>query len=490
MYGNKSIPGAVLDDPETWWQPTPDFTPAGPLDIGEVSLEHLRDLATHVFHWRTLTPDQPARLVDQEILLELLHRLSAPDWRAVRAARLALREGVTASEGRPESGWELNQLKDWAMNNGTGNYWTTNFMPDRPELDFYTVLDQERMVCVLSHILGEVPDGESEVIPILSLPTSEDFSIDPAALLERLRRYETYATPLEGDLFLALCRLDWEKLKPNSAPENGENSDETATRLLNELCACQLRIHSTDGELESPDGGYLTVGQVVAAWASDPPRNERDPYTVERGWNFNKFPGPALFPRRVTSRDARWNFPTMADCLGEGMMLLSYTPFADDAYYHQVAGPIAAAQMLGQNREDEGFHPQITIECFARGVLRPGVAEVKYLLNWEGKLINLPLRVKFWRGMATRGLASVIWDLADAVLVFAAGRTRMPHGLELLLELMEELLPAARSAVAQGIVSAEEVFALPGLRSVAARSGNGKALKAARALLQQVEATV
>ena len=147
--------------------------------------------------------------------------------------------------------------------------------------------------------------------------------------------------------------------------------------------------------------------------------------------------------------------------------------------------PGLAVNLLGAQR---GFHPAAAAdgttavrEAWARGLLRPGVADVA-LLDWARTPSNLAALARACGELAADGLLSVVWPLLDDLLTASLTAPRMLAGTVEVAETVQSLLPAVRDAVASGAAE-PTALELPGTRALAAREGSSRAVTTARAVV-------
>ncbi len=79
-------------------------------------------------------------------------------------------------------------------------------------------------------------------------------------------------------------------------------------------------------------------------------------------------------------------------------------------------------------------------------------------------------------------MLSVVWPLTADVVDACASGTRIPPGVAEAIEFLERMLPEVEAAIAAGL-AAPDVLALPGVRTIAARTGSSNAVVAARRLV-------
>ncbi|GEL93864.1 DUF7824 domain-containing protein [Cellulomonas composti] len=320
--------------------------------------------------------------------------------------------------------------------------------------------------------LGEVP-------ALLSTPTWVDLRIDPADLVGRLREYaEQDARVIEADLYLALTRCD----PALATPE-----------VLAALAALDVPV-----VLQSGAPASFTAGPVAAQYLTDP--IVEPPLQVSDGWRYWEpaplvLPGSlAAFPPRLGGDDGTdspdlatfptWGDSTMAaegasESAGAGLVLRQLARRAAPLT------PGLAVNLLGAQRR---FHavaaPDGTtavLEAWERGLLRPGVAEVR-LLDWTQHPTNLAALARACGELAAEGLLSVVWPLLDDLVRASLEGSRLAAGTAECVETMVTLVPEVLAAVTAGSAPSGTTD-VPGARALAARPGSSRAVTAARALV-------
>ncbi|MGW4480727.1 hypothetical protein [Rhodococcus triatomae] len=324
--------------------------------------------------------------------------------------------------------------------------------------------------------------GRLGAVPcLLSTPSWVDLRIDPADLLDRVREYEaTGAVAAEADLYLSMTRLDLTLMTES---------------LRAAFAALPVPVVLQSGELMT-----VTVGGAVAGYAEDPV--VEPPVVVDSRWKSWRptITLPAVFadfPPRLDCESYLTPglavFPTWGDAAGAGV---AYDESAErGVVLRQVARratpltPGLAINLLGAQR---GFHHAAAadggaavVEAWQRGLLRPGVADVR-LLDWStAPPRNLAAFARSAVDLAEEGLLSVLWPVLDALVGVGLEAPRMPAGTVDVVDAIERLLPEVRAAVDAGGAEAA-VLDLPGTRRLAARAGSSRAAQAARAIVAQL----
>lgn len=384
--------------------------------------------------------------LDVERFLFLAHRLARRDPQKVRAALGAL--DPAASEVRPPA---VTAAIRWAER-GAG-------VKDRRRDDV-----AQRRTRHVAQRLGEWPI-------LLSSPSWEDLRIDAAELTERLEALaETGGAALESDLLLALMRLD--------------------LRTMN--AALGRRLSAIDVPVQTWETVPLegaNAGAIVLRYADDPVIEPRvSPGAGAQPWTWE-------IPRRPESLDftriaPRWKqgrasaetaatHPTWGDALGPNA----------SASWEQICargeplGPGLAMNLLGELRwldaEDTAHHRDLLVSAFSRGILLPGVADLAFL-DWTGERQRWARLAQSLVDTCHDGLLPVVWPLLDQMCAVSSAGP-MPPGSVAVVEAMEELLPSVQAAVREGTADAR-ALSLPGLRSLAARTGASRTVALAKVL--------
>ncbi|MFD1815534.1 hypothetical protein [Rhodococcus gannanensis] len=450
---------AEADPVRGLWRATPPLWEVPRFELGNVGPAALTDAAAAL-----LSRGSSAVDVEVEHFLALANAVAHDDPDAARAALRGVPEnwieGLCVVPSWRDGG--DNPLRD--RDSDSDSLWVsaTVWEPLRA-----------REAAVVAR-LGAAPN-------LLSTPSWVDLRIDPADLLERVREYTaTGAAAAEADLYLAMTRLDLASM--------------TDTRRA-EFASLAVPV-----VLQSGEPMTVTVGGAIAAYAVDPV--VEPPVVVDARWKSWR---PALtlpdaladFPPRLDDESYRTPglavFPTWGDAAGSDV---THDESAErGAVLRQAARravpftPGLAVNMLGAQR---GFHHAAAadggaavVEAWQRGLLRPGVADVR-LLDWSAAPPrNLAAFARSAVDLAEEGLLSVLWPVLDALVGAGLEAPRMPAGTADVAEAIARLLPEARAAVDAGAADAA-VLDLPGTRGLAARPGSSRAAQVARAIVAQL----
>ncbi|NYD66345.1 DUF7824 domain-containing protein [Agromyces atrinae] len=450
------------------WRRTPDVWEVPRLDIPVSTPEALADLAGVLLGMPDETFD-----IESERFLAVLVDLASTDLDAVRTALRGV--GSRAVGG-------LIGVPSWLRG------------------DAAPYLVDENMPADILFARAYVATGRLGELPVLlSTPTWIDMRIDPADLLDRLRLYGDNGVDVaEADLQLALARLDLARV---------------TDAHLEEFSALDLPVRIAAGRPRTPDSDFgpweflpgtlhsQTTGSFITAYVREPMREPDIAFRDHVGWGVETWgardvePSPALaaLPSRFTRRGfSSWHSSVVHPTWGEAVAVdvpLSALPHSGIELRQSVRratpmGPVASAHLVGALRllHDRAAGDAVTaaIEAFDRGLLRPGVAEARYL---DGRELAALARVLL--DLADDGLASVVWLFLDGIIELALAGTRMLAGTADVAEAMHELVAGAIAAVDEGIVEGG-ILAVPGLRALAARPGRSRAVVVAREVVARL----
>lgn len=451
----ESVPEEVA--PRGLWQQTPKLWEVPRFELGEITPEHLTELAAEISNRKADIQD-----VVLERFLGVAHALAHKD---PKEAKLCL-AGV--SDRDP---YILKNLKNWAkdqQSNFDNMKWAfEHFFPSRNIL--------------ISCSIDKLP-------AILSIPSYEDLSIDLSDLADRLMQYEEtqFTHVFEPDLHLALTRLDLQ----------------SATKeALNKIKKVKLFIVLQDGKkLTDEKKKPLMVGDVILAYLDDPyvelPYDLSEPcywdakidiphslrhfpnrFRYNRGDFFSIFPLWGDFALTSVRRDTEVYH-------GQGLVLRQVAR-RKKAFDKGTAMNFLAVQsyLSDANAEDVIL---ATTEAWERGLLIPGVADVAYLDWGGGQIANLSSLAKALEQVGEDGILSVVWPVLDDLIAESLKAPRMIAGTADLAKLMEKYLDEVFFAI-QNKVGDKEVLELEGIRALAARSGSSAAIAAAKEIVKRAE---
>ena len=428
------------------WRPVPDVWDVPRFEPGPVSPEALTDLA------RRLLERGEATAAD--VVVEQFHACAAAlgvqSPGAVRTALAGVPNAATTG---------LSVVRSWLDGD------LADVMAKYPQ-SWAPIVRRRDAELLLRN--GELPC-------VLSQPSWDDLRVDPADLLARLREYSgSGVAAAASDLALALLRTD-----VDSSPD--------------------VDFSEIDIKVVAYDGTVLdqTAGRLAAAALAEP---VADPGLVSgRGWR-------RWTPRDIVAPDWLAAFEPIASEYGETAEFWVFpswrgdtamTPVAVLDEYHgngptlrQAArrrdplSPGAAVNLLAAQRR---FHPRdaadgqaAVYEAFDRGLLRPGAADVRYL-DWADTPASIAAFARTLSDLAEGGLTAVVWPILDDLLAASAAEKRLLSGTETVVDVMATVLPVVQAAAAEGLAD-PSVLDVPGLRTLADRTGSSVAVKGARAL--------
>ncbi|MFK4791693.1 hypothetical protein [Microbacterium sp. ZW T5_56] len=412
------------------WQPTPPLAPVPRFDAGPPTVENLTALTSTLLAGPGESLDLPV-----ERFLATANAVARDDIEAVRRALRSVPQRWSPGL-HPVHGWRTG-----------GTIIGSDELDASSSRRQYDTAPRACAAAVFQR-LGEIPT-------LLSTPTWDDYRIDPGDLADRLDRYAAEGIAvLEADVQLALPRVD--------------------RSLLNDRVRERLESSAVPIVLQEGSTLPVTTGQVLTRWFATPfehPGEDSD------GFVNPIPPHPALvdFPdRRGTARTVPLTeYPTWAD--GEPgwrqpePALLRGIP----------NGEIPASALLAFGDEG-GLGLDAAITAWNNGVLLPGVARARQL-SWQGGISAIASRVRAWAELADAGMLSIVWPLAAEVIDVSATGARIPPGVAEAIEFLEHMLPEAEAAIAAGLAT-PDALALPGVRTIAARTGSSNAVVAARRL--------
>jgi sRNA-binding carbon storage regulator CsrA len=437
------------------WRETPEVWHMPPFEIGEVSPEVLTALAAQLVGRAAVVHD-----VTTERFLAVANAAARQDPEAARMSLRGLRHEDTL----------LYFAKCWAKKEEPGYGFDKNGENNNLQaLTRYALMARDYVVFLN---LGKLPC-------LLSIPSNVDLTVSIPDITARLLNYQKDGVgALEADLFLALTRLDV------------TTATEEAWRKLEKLDVPVL--------LQSGEKMPVTAGEIVRAYLNDPIKEPPLSLSKSGYWGSARIHVPEslrVFPLRldthsperfsvfpcfgyVAQYDVKWN---SGEVYHEKGLILRQVARRKEPLSPGVAMNLLAAQRSSDPDAAEDSLLAVT-EAWERGLLRPGVADVK-LLDWSSKPpSNLAALAVALNGIAQDGLLAVVWPLLDALIAASLDAPRLLAGTAELAEYAAALLPEVIAAVEQGKAEKSALY-VPGLRALAERGGSSRAVLAARKAL-------
>lgn len=452
---------------ESLWRKEPALWTVPTFDWKEKSSDDLIALAAELAPRKANVPD-----IRMEEFLALANKIALQDAKEAKHCLVGLKNQTMLS---------AQILGSWARNKeflGKVDSYRRTF--DNREETIYSDLISARDYVVCRNI--------DQLPCILSTPSRLDLSICVSDLLDRLLQYRAseLGYVFEADLQLALARLDLSSVKDTD---------------LKALKDCDLRILLPSGDAIRREAGKpLLVSSVVADYLKDPyVESELDLKTMNY-WNVKvEMPQSlALFPHRFSYNydDFFSIFSHMGDasliCLrrdsevyhGQGLIVRQVARRAKPLGKAALMNLLAIPSMLSdENAEDVLIAVE---EAWARGLLRPGVADIN-TLDWsEGKLSNLAALANGFDLLAESGLLSLVWHVLDDVVTESLRAPRMYAGTAEIVKVAQKYLEHVFAAVKEGIVGVE-VLEWKGIRKLAQKSGSSLAVSTAKEIVRSAE---
>ena len=433
-------------EPQGLWQRMPKLWQIPDFAVGEVTPEHLTELAVTLSNRSAFVHD-----IVTERFLALTNQLAQTDPQNVKLSLAGL------------------QTADFPLLSHTLKSWCKDEMPS-------IVIDSGDMPTgLLSARIYQVCRNIDKVPCLLSTPSFDDLSIRLSDLVSRLEQYQREkADILEADFQLALTRLD---IAGKTAAD---------VKALGKLDLPLIGLPMTAGEavlryIKEPIPEPSLDLKKLAYWRrpiSRPEWMKIFPDRFDLGWNseelFSIFP---LWGDYALS-GIRWDSEVYH---GQGLIL------RQAVRRRQPLPPGASVNLLAAQRSnlpDEAENVAIAaIEAWQRGLLRPGMADIAYL-DWQsGEPTNLAALAAAFDTIAGDGLLAVVWPLIDDLVAVSLRAVRLLAGTAELVKMAEKYLPEAKAAVEKAIAE-KSVLDLPAIRALADKKGNSIAVTTAKALVK------
>lgn len=335
----------------------------------------------------------------------------------------------------------------------------------------------------LQHTIGTIPN-------ILSEPSYVDLSITVDDLLARLAEYaDSGAHAIEADFTLALSRLILDGIDVAAAQA--------------EACRYQVPILRPINETDD----VLMAGEILANFIADPYLVPEMMSGVPRNrWEYGEVFQPRTIPtprslRKITERltqdiyrgelnpaavprwgDVGWTqmkYRKTATNAVEGALALQAARSATALEPGTAMNLIALLQPTAKGGLE--LAQQAISDAWNRGLLRPGVADPRYL-NWDPHNTTYTAIATIAVELAETGMLAVAWQLLDDILVLSSKRPASSASTSAIAQAMAQLAPSIAQAISQGQAPAKAAN-VPGLRHLAAKPTKNKTTTAARAAL-------
>lgn len=446
-------------EPETrgLWQPTPALWAVPRFGHGSETPEALTDLAAELVR----RPDGAVDVVTERFLA-VANAVAYHDPSAARRALQGVGKRSAPAGLRPVPSWVAGQPPNWGLD----------------VADHIEPILTAREFAVFQHL--------GEMSCLLSEPSFDDLTVSLPDLVARLELYQaTGAVCVEADLLLALMRLD----PATAAPTLAARLAELAVPVV----------------LQSGARMDIGAGSVVSAYLGDP---VLEPALVVNArwrsmWDTEPVVWPeslSAFPDRLDRYASHWYavFPHWSDA---GLLGVRWSPDVEreqGLVLRQVARratplpPGAAVNLLAAQRsmppvaaEDSA---RAVAEAWQRGLLRPGVADVRYL-DWSTQPGNLAALATALGEIAQTGPLSVVWPVMDDLVAASLTAPRLLAGTAEILDAIAEYLPEVLAAVTDGRAE-QTALELSAVRALANRPGNARAVETARHIVAQLPSQV
>ncbi|MCL2528480.1 MAG: hypothetical protein FWE42_08695 [Defluviitaleaceae bacterium] len=429
------------------WQDTPPLWEVPLFEIGEITQDNLIDSLAKVY-------ERQDQATTHDIAVERLLAIAvAQAYKNPEDVRVAL-AGIKGDAWWWD-GLLLHHLKAWSK----GENLVKPGWSSRQPIEY-----RDRFAAMN---LGKLPC-------LLSTPSKVDLTISVTDLAQRLAIYNKQGIPaLDSDLFIALTRLDVETKTPEAIKQ----------------------LKSMKVDVKKPNEGLLRKVMIAVNACDLVLKYIEDPSVEPEGGKIPK--SLAIFNRHLPENGVFSMFPLWGDA---ALRCVSW----DNGYHNQTKGhilrqvarrrnplpPGGAMNMIAAQRSSSPQTQADTALALAnaweRGLLRPGVADIK-LLDWQekGPPTNLGALAAVMEGMALGGMLSVIWPILDELILLSLKEPRLLSGTAELSGLVGDFLPEVLHAIKEGKAN-ETALDLPGISKLAQHGGTSKAVTAAKAVVAQL----
>lgn len=429
-----------------YWRPTPPVWEVERSRRREANTAELTDLVTECeSEWVGAT-------IAADHLVDVLNRLAALD----RDAALDVTRAVPG-DSRPGL--------------YTASYWEHRLehhecaRPTRLD-SLQSMRDQE-----IAHRIGSLP-------AVLSLPTWVDGSVDPIDLLARLDSYRESDQPVSGaDFGLALARLHRESITIDvrTALESSSVSVLDREERPLDLTSGQLVGIALAHPLQ-PDSRSKSIAPAalrdVAAGLADMLDHAWGTFArvVEFPYHYSLIPPTELDESSI---------PFLAEGVGARQVACSRSPLE----------PGPAMGLIGALKSAPSRNivavSRTVDDAWARGLLRPGVADLRALRRVDGPPGRVAALVEVLVELSERGMLAVTWPILRQVIDGSAAARRPWPGTADAIAAMQRFLPEVHTAIVSGVAAREELDS-PGVRDFAHRRSPALVTRAAALLAPEL----
>ncbi|MCL2571421.1 MAG: DUF6493 family protein [Defluviitaleaceae bacterium] len=443
------------------WNKTPTLWQVPNFELGEVSPEALTELAVEI---NARSSDGAVYDVAMERFYALINAIALqnPD-----DARTSLR-GLNKNE------WRMREIICWVhgeesygSDEANANRYRGSENKPRPPIPARNY--------VVAQNFGKLPY-------LLSTPSKVDLTITAKDLVKRLEAYANEKiAPQEADLYVAITRLD---------PKTVTLETRSSLEKLN------IPVLLQSGETMS-----LTAGQAILNYLDNPieePPLEVYSNSYWRGKPFNDVSKSlGAFPERLTNipySDLSSLFPLFGDAVLE----VKLDGYGDSEKVPRLPQAARRAQPLPPKASIDMLaslgYAKIQVaddvigaikKAWERGLLRPGIADIKYLGRPKTPPQNLVSLASAFGAIAQSGILSVVWPIMDEIIGASLAAPRLLPGTAEFCELMTTFLPEVKLAIEKNLAD-KTALDLPNTRTLAKQKGSSRAVTSARKIAEQL----
>jgi len=439
------------------WQPTPSIWQVPDFEIGQVSPEALTEVLVKVAARSNETSVHDVVTEQLYALINAVARISPED------ARASLR-------GISKNSWSMREISCWVQgieSMGSDEAITNRGLQPRIKTPLHA------RNYVVAKNFGKLPC-------ILSTPSKADLTITAPDLVTRLESYKKENIDAqEGDLFVAITRLDLntvtsetrEALKKLNIPVQLQSSQHMS------LTAGQAVLNYIDNPIKEPDleiysnsywrsKPFENVEKALGAFPDRLGQNTFGSYLSDYSSIFPTF-GDAALNAKLDGYSDSEKLPRLPQAARRA------TPLPPKASMDMLAS-LSYAKL--QAAED--VLSAIT-KAWERGLLRPGVADIKHLGRAKSPPSNLASLATSFDTIARSGMLSVVWPIMDEIVCASLAAPRLLPGTAEFCEIIAAFIPEVNLAIENNIAD-KSALDLPGIRTLAMQGGSSRAVTAAK----------